>query len=443
MFFAVLLTTIGAAIPAVPIPTPKTTPTPAPARWSVHWQATNTQQYHGAFPAAYSGANSLSNMPDTQKTFSSTIYLGYRLWKGAEAFYNEDIDQGFGFGSTLGLAGFSSGEAYKVGASRPYERAHQYFITQTFNEGGGTQSVDSGQNVIAGSQDVRNITLTGGKFSVVNIFDNNVYAHDPRNDFLNWSVVDMGAFDYAADAWGYTYGLAASINRAQSAFTVGLFQLSKTPNTTVIERVPFLQYSPVLEYDRNMSLFGGHPGKFRFLTYGDYGYMAPLADTISYAAASGTTPNPLLFRQNRHWKIGEGVNIEQELAPHVGAFLRLSADNGSYEAFDFTEIDRSAELGLSVDGTPWHRPNDTVGIAAVQNSISAVRQQYLADGGLGILIGDGGLSYGPESVLETYYRFMIFKGFSLKGDYQRVVNPAYNTVRGPVSIYTLQFHYQI
>ena len=443
MLFAVLLAAVAASAPATPSATPNPTPTPKLSLWSVHWQATNTQQYHGAFPAAYSGVNSLSNSADTQKTFSSTFYLGHALWKGAAGYLDDEVDQGFGFNTTLGLAGFSSGEAYKVGANRPYERVHQVFITQTFNEGGDTQTIATDQNVVPSARKVNNIILTGGKYSVINIFDSNTYAHDPRNDFLNWAAVDMGAFDYAADAWGYTYGLTATINRAQSSFSAGIFQLSKTPNTTIIEKTPLLQYSPVLEYDRNTSFFGGRPGKIRVLTYGDYGYMAPLADATAYARATGTTPNPVLFRANRHWKIGEGVNIEQEVAPHLGAFMRASADNGSYEAFDFTEIDRSLEIGVSADGSPWKRPNDTLAAAYITNAISTVRQQYLAAGGPGILIGDGGLSYAPENIFETYYRFTIFKGLSLKGDYQRVVNPAYNTVRGPVSIYSLQVHYQI
>ena len=420
------------------------TPSPAPAsRWSIHYQLTNTQQYHGNFPAAYTGPESLTNSADTAKTFSSTLFAGYRLWKGAAAYINGEVDQGFGFNSTLGLAGFSNGEGYKVGSSRPYERVHRYFFTQTFNQGGGTQSVDSDQNVVPGTQDVNRLTITAGKYSVVDIFDNNTYAHDPRNDFLNWSVIDMGAFDYAADAWGFTYGVTVSRDRAQSSLHAGIFQLSKTPNTTIIEKTPFLQYSPIVEYVRDTSFFGGHPGKIRFLAYGNYGYMAPLAETTAAALATGTTPNPVLFRNARHWNIGEGLNIEQELAPHVGAFLRFSVDNGSYEAFDFTEIDRSLSLGLSIDGTRWKRPDDTVGLALVNNAISKPRQQYLAAGGPGILIGDGALSYGPERVLETYYRAAIVKNFSVKGDFQRIIDPAYNTVRGPVSIYTLQFHYQI
>jgi high affinity Mn2+ porin len=253
----------------------------------------------------------------------------------------------------------------------------------------------------------------------------------------------MGAFDYAADAWGFTYGASAEFVRDSSTFRVGVFQLSKIPNTTVIEKTPFLQYSPIVEYERDTSFLGGRPGAIKLLAYGDYGYMAPLDEATDAALTTNTTPDVSLFRQNRYWKLGGGINISQELAPHVGAFLRYSAMNGTYEVFDFTEIDRSLSAGLSLDGTIWHRPQDGIGIAAVSNGLAQPEINYLGAGGLGVLIGDGALSYGGEQILETYYKLGVFKGFSIKGDYQRITNPGYNTVRGPVSVYTVQVHEQL
>jgi len=439
----------AAADTGVATPAPSASATPSVAvpgferRFGVHVQATNTQQYHGAFPAAYSGPQSLTNTPDTAKTFTATLFAGVRVWHEAALYLDEEVDQGFGFDQTLGLAGFSNAEAYKIGAARPYERLHRVFIRQTFDSGAATDVLTSDQNQLPERVSPTRTVVTVGKYSVVDIFDDNTYAHDPRNDFLNWAVVDMGAFDYAADAWGYTYGVTASFIRPESALDVGLFQLSKEPNAIAIEHVPFLQYSPVIQWSRSLSLFGDRPGRVRLLAYGNYGYMAPLADATAAALASGTTPNPAGFRSKRHWKLGEGVNLEQQLRDGVGFFARASADNGSYETFDFTEIDRSVEAGFSFDGSLWHRPGDTLGIAGVVNGISAVRQRYLAAGGLGILIGDGALSYAPERILESYYRLGIARGLSVKFDYQRFVAPAYNTARGPVSIYTLQLHEQL
>jgi high affinity Mn2+ porin len=419
----------------------------------MHVQSTNTQMYHGAFPAAYSGQQSLSNFPDTAKTFDVTLFLGARLWKGGALYANPEIDQGFGLGfpappgqpynGTFGVAGYLSGEAYKVGAWEPYSRVQRFFVRQTFNVGGAEQIVDTGPNELGGSQTERHITLTGGKFSVPDVFDNNPYAHDPRNDFLNWSIIDMGAFDYAADSWGYTYGISAEFVNPASAFRVGLFQLSKEPNQIAIENQPFLQYSPILEYERVTSFLGGHPGSFKALAYGNYGYFGTYADAIALGEATGTTPDTALVRTARHWKLGAGINLAQEVAPHVGLFARASAMNGTYEVDEFTEIDRSISGGVSVDGGWYHRPYDTFGLAASFNSISGPAQQYFAAGGLGVVIGDGGLTYAGEHVLETYYKLGITQYGAITADYQYITNPAYNAVRGPVSIFGLRYHVQL
>jgi high affinity Mn2+ porin len=204
-------------IAATPVPHPSATPQSI----SIYVQATQTQQYHGGFAAAYTGPQSLSNLPDEAKTFDTTLYLGLRLGGIGEAYIDPEIDQGFGLGQpgalnggyagTVGVAGFVSGEAYKLGSVTPYGRIQRAFYRKTINISGPLTPVDSDENQLGGSVSAEHLTLTAGKFAVTDIFDDNVYAHDPRNDFLNWSVIDMGAFDYAADAWGYTYGVAAEL----------------------------------------------------------------------------------------------------------------------------------------------------------------------------------------------------------------------------------------
>jgi high affinity Mn2+ porin len=429
------------------------TPLPAPQRYSFHIQATNTQMYNGNFAAAYSGAQSLYNYAQTAKTFDTTLFLGMRLWKGGELYFNPEIDQGFGLGNpglpgepyngTFGVAGFVSGEAYKVGAQEPYTRVQRLFVRQTFDLGGEPQAVDADINQLRGATAPKHLTLTAGLYSVVDIFDNNVYAHDPRNDFLNWSIIDMGSFDYAADSWGYTYGITGELVNAASAFRLGVFQLSKEPNQIAIEQRPFYQWSPVVEYERDTSFFGGHPGAIKALFYGNYGFMGTYADAIALGQATGTAPNTADVRYARHWKLGGGINIAQEVAPHIGVFARYSGMNGVYEAFDFTDINRSLSGGISIDGGLYHRPNDTIGLAMAFNSIDSPAKQFFADGGLGILVGDGGLSYGGEHILETYYKLGVTQYGAITADYQYIVNPGYNTVRGPASVYGLRYHVQI
>jgi len=446
----------AASAAPIPVAAPTTAPTatPKPERFSLHAQSTDTQQYHGAFRAAYSGPQSLSAKADTAKTIDATLFLGTRLWNGGELYLNPELDQGFGLGQpsppgqiyegTVGAAGYLSGEAYKVGRDSSYSRVQRAFLRETIDLGGGqAQSVDPDINQLGGSLGPRHLILTAGKFAVTDVFDNNPYAHDPKNDFLNWTIIDMGSFDYAADAWGYTYGASAELTSGLSSFRVGLFQLSLAPNTIAIEKTPLLQDMPVLEYERRTSLFGGHPGSFKALIYDDDGYMGAYADAVNAAAGTGTAPNTADVRSAKHAKIGEGLNLAQEVLPNVGVFARLSAMNGTYEAFEFTDVDRSASGGVSIDGHLYRRPDDAFGLACAFNAISAPAQRYFAAGGLGILAGDGNLSYGGERVLETYYKAGFTKYFALTFDYQYLTNPAYNTARGPVSVFGLRYHAQL
>jgi high affinity Mn2+ porin len=290
--------------------------------------------------------------------------------------------------------------------------------------------------------DAADLTLTAGKFAVTDVFDNNVYAHDPRNDFLNWSIVDMGSFDYAADSWGYTYGVSAELAGSTSTMRLGFFQLSKVPNDIAIENQPFLQYSTILEYEKRTSLFGGHPGAIKALVYYDDGFFGPYAEAVAAAQGTGHVPSTADVR-GKHLKAGGGVNVAQEIAPHIGVFARASAMNGTYEADEFTEIDRSLSGGASIDGGLYGRPNDAFGAAAAFNALSGPAQQYFAAGGLGVLIGDGGLAYGGERVSEMYYKIGFGKYAALTADYQHVANPAYNTVRGPASVFGLRYHVDI
>jgi high affinity Mn2+ porin len=443
-----------AVVSASPTPLSSASPNAPWERFSIHAQSTDTQQYHGAFPAATSGTQSLGAAADTAKTVAATLYLGVRLWKGGEYYLSPEIDQGFGLGQpsprgtpyfgTIGVAGFVSGEAYKVGRDSSYGRIERNFLRQTFNLGGGDpQKIDPGIDQLAGSVDPRHLVVTAGKFAVTDIFDNNTYAHDPSNDFLNWTIIDMGSFDYAADAFGYTYGASAELTSGQSTLRAGLFQLTHQPNSIAIESVPFLQYSQMVEFEQRTSFFGGHPGAIKALVYADDGYMGSYADAIAAAVGTGGPPNTAAVRQDRHVKPGGGLNIAQEIAPDIGAFARLSAMNGTYETYDFTDVDRSISGGLSINGYLYHRPGDSFGVGGALNALSRPAIQYFADGGLGLLIGDGSLSYGGERILETYYRAAFTKYFGLTFDYQRIVNPGYNTVRGPVSVFGLRYHVQM
>jgi len=410
----------------------------APEQVSLHGQFTYVAQYHPSFESPYSGANSLYAGGSGKETADVTLYAGARLWRGAEFYINPEIDQGFGLSNTLGVAGFPSGEAYKVGSSSPYLRVPRLFIRQIFDLGGVTESVESEANQLAGPRAHDNVMLTIGKFSVVDIFDTNAYAHDPRADLLNWSIIDAGAFDYAADAWGYTYGAAAEWTTGDWTFRGGFFDLSSVPNGKTVER-NFGEYEVVAEAEERHEL-GGHNGKAKLLAFVNRGRMAGYDDAVQLAQETGGVPDVASVRKFAS-KPGFAVILEQELAQDVGAFMRASANDGSKEAYEFTEINRSITGGLSVKGSNWGRTNDTFGLAAAINHLSDAAQRYFAAGGLGILIGDGRLpNAGQERIAETYYAIPLTEHITIKADYQYVANPAYNRDRGPVSVIGARLH---
>jgi high affinity Mn2+ porin len=403
--------------------------------WALHGQMSFVSQYAAPFHAPYHGGNSLDSNAG-RETWDATLYVGRRLWDGAELWINPEIDQGFGLSNTLGVAGFTSGEAYKVGNTYPYFRVPRAFIRQTIDLGGAEEKIEGGINQFAGKQTADRLVLTAGKFSVSDIFDTISYAHDPRNDFLNWSLVDAGTFDYAADAWGYTYGAAAEWYRGSWTLRTGLFDLSAVPNSSEIDPT-FRQFQFVYELEHRHEI-AGQPGKLAVLGFLTRGRMGRFDDAVAFAQQNGTTPSTADVRRYAS-RTGVNVNFEQQLVPNIGFFARAGWADGNVEPFEFTDVDRTASAGLSLNGKLWNRPNDAFGIAGVVNGISSAHAAYLDAGGLGILVGDGQLPHrGPEQILETCYSLplgdWLAGNWRFTADYQFIVNPAYNRDRGPVSI---------
>jgi high affinity Mn2+ porin len=410
---------------------------PASETWRLNGQITNVTQWHQRFRSPYSGANSLQADGRTEETTDLTLFAGLRWGRNVELWINPEIDQGFGLGNTLGVAGFPSGAAYKVGANRPYLRLQRAFARYTLALGGSAHSIDATTNQLAGVTGADNIVLTVGKFAAVDVFDVNRYAHDPRGDFLNWSVIDGGAFDYAADSWGYTYGTSVELTQGSWTWRGGVFQLSDEPNGKVTG-LHLDRRMLVAELERRHE-WQGHAGKIKLLAFTNRGAMGAYRDALTMGIQTAMTPDVSRVRRVQS-RAGLVLNIEQALSDSLGAFARLSGNDGSKEAFEFTEINRSMSAGLSLQGSLWQRSDDTVGVAAAVNHLSGAARDYFAAGGLGILIGDGKLNYGSERIVETYYAARLLPKVVLTLNYQHVANPAYNTDRGPVSIYGLRLH---
>src|SRR6202047_4923999 len=407
-----------------------------PETWAIHGQSTITWLLQPAFRSPYQGPHSLRPAANGRETIDATLYAGVRPWPGAEIWINPEVDQGFGLSNTFGVAGYVSGEAYKIGKAEPYFTVQRGFLRQTINLGGETEKLDPGLNQLGGTQTANRVVFTIGKFSIVDIFDTNAYAHDPRNDFLNWSIIDQGAFDYAANAWGFTYGAAGEWYQDWWTVRAGVFDLSQAPNTIALSN-GFGQGQFVAELEERHKV-RDQPGKLKFLYWLTRGNLGTYLDAIALGSATGQTPSTGAVRSFRT-KDGFGLNLEQQLAPDFGIFARASMSQGTVEEVDFTDINQSISAGLPLTGSRGGGAEATVGLAGAVNRISHQGKLYLAAGGLGGIIGDGQLpNAGPEQILEVYYRVPVFSFAHLTVDYQFINHPAYNRDRGPVSIFAIR-----
>ena len=412
----------------------------APEETSAKFQATYVWQRKTPFEAAYSGLHSLS--PDREKSYSftATAALGTRTWKGGELYFDPEVTQGVPLSGLTGLGGFTNGEIARTsGPSATFYRA-RLFARQTWGFGAGGGKVDSDANQLAGSADRRRLVLTAGNLSVLDIFDDNAYSHDPRTQFLNWSLMTHGAYDFAADARGYSWGLALEYLHDDWKLRAGRFIQPKEPNQLALDPRIFKHYGDQIEIERAYAL-AERPGRVRFLAFRNVARMARYQDALDLAAQAGGAPDINAVRTVERVKRGFGINLEQEISSSVGLFGRASWADGQTETYAFTEIDRSISGGVSVKGGTFGRAGDTLGIAYARNGLSAAHRDYLAAGGLGFFLGDGALNYRQEVILETYYSLNIAKDTWFSADFQRISNPGYNADRGPATIISARVHY--
>ncbi len=413
---------------------------------SFHGQATFVEQGYPAIASPYQGTNSLPGGGQGRETADVTLFAGVRMWQGAELWIDPEIDQGFGLANTHGAAGFPSAEGYKLGLAEPYARVQRYFIRQTIDLGGETGKVEADQNQFAGSQTADRLVLTFGKFAIVDIFDTHTYAHNPKTDFLNWASVNGGTFDYAGDAWGFSYGAAAEWYQGRWTLRGGIFDLSQTPAGGVSPLAygldpTFGQFELVGEIEERHELWG-QAGKLKVTGYLERGRMGSYEDAILLAEA---TSEPADINAVRKYQSRPGVslNLEQQVTADIGVFARAGWADGNVEPWDFTDVDRTVQAGVSMSGKSWGRPDDRIGLDGIVNGISGVHAEFLNLGGLGILVGDGQLPRpGLEKIIEAYYSYALTSSTKLSADYQFVDNPGYNTDRGPANVFAGRFHWQ-
>ncbi|PZR12920.1 MAG: carbohydrate porin [Azospirillum brasilense] len=401
--------------------------------WLVRGQSTFVLQGHSSFRSPYRDDASLSPKANARNTSSTDIIVGRRLWAGAEAFVDVSVTRGFGLSNSVGVAAFPSNEAFRLGTEEPYIYTPRIFLRQVVGLSAETVDSDGDDQLRFGGPVPRErLTLTVGKFGVWDVFDDNRYAHDPRTGFLNWALVGGAAFDYAADARGWTEGMAAEYDDGTWGVRTGAFRVARRANGLFLDTALTRGWQLLAEVDRFWSV-GDLPGAVRLI----YGASRARQSTWGeiFENGFGTFPqNPAGYRL----KHNVTLNAEQEIAPDLGAFVRMSWNDGRTQNFMFTQVDRAVSGGLVLRGGGWDRPGDTVGVAANASWISAGQRQYLKAGGIGFIVGDGRLDYRPEVVAEAYYDARVAPGVHAALNYQFVANPGYNRDRGPVHVLGLR-----
>ena len=406
--------------------------------WLFHVQATEVGMGQPGFRSPYKGTNSIPPDDDFRQTSTFDIYLGARLWPGGEAYLDVNYYQGFGFANTHGIAAFPNGEGSKVGQRIGDGVLPHLFFRQTFGFGGEQEHLEGDQLQLAETVDVSRLTFTFGRLTTGDQFDVNAYAHNARTQFLNWVLVNNGAYDYAGDSLGYIEGATLEFNQKSWAIRYGWFDVPRVSNGFAKDGHFLKAWQQVVELEERYTV-EGHPGKLRLLGWLERANMGSYRETLANPALMEDITKTRRYR----YQYGFALNAEQEINETVGAFLRASWRDGQSEVWQFTDIDASLSGGFQVKGTPWNRKNDTFGLAGILDGISAAHRDFLAAGGLGPLIGDGKLPhYSLEDVIETYYDIELTKNTHFAIDYQFVANPAYNSDRGPINIFGGRLHFQ-
>jgi high affinity Mn2+ porin len=391
------------------------------------------------FHAAYSGAQSLKSTGDQQATDTYGLYFGARLARRLQAYLDLEMARGHGISQVFGLGGPTNGDVLRQGTvdlgMGPYvARAYLRYLLPLGSE---TEPAERGMDRFPGREPANRLEIKAGKLALTDDFDQNRYANTARGQFMNWSLFNNTAWDYAADTRGYTFGVMAAWVNPTWTLRAATVQMPTSANGNVFDK----------HFDRargdNLELQLGPDRRgtiVRLLAYQNHGRMGIYRQAIDRGLSAGARPDVAADDREGRRKVGCGLNVEQPLADdgETGLFLRLGWNDGRTEDFAFTEVDRVVSGGVQVAGASWHRPEDRVGLGATAHGLSRDHRDYLAAGGLGFLLGDGALRYGWEEILELYYRFQLGKHWQLSPDVQAIRNPGYNRDRGPAPVLSLR-----
>jgi hypothetical protein len=426
-------------------------------------QYTFVRQHQSRLTSPYEGRLSLDPEGDTEQTHTIGLYLGWAPTSWMQVYLDTEKFMGAGVSGSVGLAGLTNGDVVREGAAglpKVFYIARQY-VRFMLPLAPGATKVERGQDQLGGTEADTRLELKFGALAASDDFDHNRYAGSTRTQFMNWSLWDNSAWDYAADTRGYTYGAVFGYISPRWSLKYGAYLMPYKANGQELENAPRRSRGDNIELTLQPLLSAGTV--LRLLMYRNQARMGDYREALRIAAAAGTTPDIVADdRVGRH-KYGFGINIEQPLADdgETGMFARLGWNDGHTESFAFTEVDNLVSVGGQVSGVHWSRTDDRLGAAVAINGLSEPHRDYLAAGGYGFLLGDGALNYGHEQTLEIYYRAQLswlspwplddsttlFKKYPLKlqltPDFQYIRNPGYNHDRGPVKFWAVRFHAEL
>ena len=422
-------------------PAPVMFPHPESDRIWLSGQANFISQWHPAFHSPYQGRNSLS--PEAQDASSRvlTLFTGLRLTQTSELLCDVQETGGHGIGEALGLAGFTNLDVVRnpLLSKAPYIANlmwHQIIpLTKQ------TAPADRTRSSLFSQLPERRVEIRFGKMGLVDYFDQNSYGTDSNFQFMNWTVDNNGAYDYAADTRGFTYAALIEYHAPRLVLRFAEALMPKVANGINLDADLARAHAENAEVELQRTVLPRREGILRLLAYVNHANMGSYRQAVENFQA-GLTPVPEIIAHPLQTtiKYGFGVNLEQPLNDWLGVFARWGWNEGRHESFAYTENDETALVGLGASGKRWNRKFDRAGLAFVSNGISRDHQQYLALGGVGFLLGDGRLNYGRENILETYYTLHVWRGAYPSFGFQYVDHPGYNRDRGPVLVPTLRLH---
>jgi hypothetical protein len=423
---------------------------PAPdSRWPqlLGAQYTFIEQWQSDLTSPYQGHLSLHPEGDQQPSHTIGFYSGWAPITWGQLYFDLEKFMGAGVSGATGLGGLTNGDVIREGASGLKKEFYiaRLYARFMFALGEESAHVERGQDQVAGTEAAHRVELKVGRLSVADDFDRNRYAGSARTQFMNWSLWQNTAWDYAANTRGYTDGFMIGVINPQWSLKYGMYRMPTVANGQTLETLNRAR-GQQLELTLSPAAVST---VVRLLAYVNTARLGDYAQAIALATANGGVPDVAATAEDGRHKVGAGLNVEQPLADEgdTGVFLRLGWDDAHTEDFAFTEVDRLAAFGGQLAGTHWRRNEDCLGLGLVFEGLSAPHRDYLAAGGSGFLLGDGQLNYGREQILETYYRlqwsFSIGPAplrLQLTPDFQYIQNPGFNRDRGPVRFFAVRAH---